>query len=197
MVPSLQKFFFRPEQVLEKIEEEGSSDWCKSRMMITSTPVRRSDGSCKAESPSSGLEQPPTLPNLEGLSKLNIDTKAPELISPIAVAQTSPEVFRLETSFRASSPRPVSPVPTSNSGGHNLNDSDLLSFSRLANTCDTPSFFGSNDPEFKFEGAGETIFRTTVHAGNVGADSDVVDLDNPNELELFRAKATGFRLALF
>ena len=182
--------------MLEKIDEEGSGEGKKSRLtLVTSTLTKRSDGSGKAESPCSGLLQ-----IVAGLGKLPLNTKLPVPLSPIAAAQTSPKVFRLETSFRASSPRPVSPGPASDSGAQNLSDSDLLSFSHLARAHDS-NVFAHDDQDFKFEGAGQAVFGFAVTgAGNGGADVKDSEadggLDRPEEVELFSDKATGYRLEL-
>ena len=179
--------------MLEKIDEEGSGEGSKSRLtLVTSTPTKRSDGSGKAESPCSGLLQ-----IVAGLGKLPLNTKLPVPLSPISAAQTSPKVFRLETSFRASSPRPVSPGPASDSGAQNLSDSDLLSFSHLARAHDS-NVFAHVDQDFKFEGAGQAVFGSAVTgAGNGGADVKDSEadggLDRPEEVS---DKATGYRLEL-
>ena len=182
--------------MLEKIDEEGSGEGSKSKLtLVTSTPTKRSDGSGKAESPCSGLLQ-----IVAGSGKLPLNTKLPVPLSPISAAQTSPKVFRLETSFRASSPRPVSPGPASDSGAQNLSDSDLLSFSHLARAHDS-NVFAHDDQDFKFEGAGQAVFGSAVTgAGNGGADVKDFEadggLDRPEEVELFSDKATGYRLEL-
>ena len=109
----------------------------------------------------------------------------------ILVAQASPQA-----STRASSPRPASPCPATDSGTRDTFGSDLLSFSRIARTLRT-NFFAKNNPDFKFKGAGEAVFGSaSSDAGSGGAavkDSAASGHDHLDEVTLFRVKATGFR----